>query len=367
MLGLGPQQAAFEAALGALPDRLLDTPVGVAVSGGSDSLALLILAHRWAARRGRVLRALTVDHGLRPESRAEAEAVGRLCADMGIEHDILRLEGAAPRQSALRRGRHAALARTIADKSGHLLLTGHTADDQAETFLMRARQGSGWYGLAGMRPLSLSPVWPEGEGVFIARPLLGIRREALRAFLRDEGLGWADDPSNDNPAFERVRMRRLLCPEMSRNVPVLSLVDRFQTLRMIEDGAIWRWMTANVRAGEAGIHVASFAGHPPERAARALGMLLQIAAGREMPPRGESLRRLAEEIVSKGDFRGATLGGCRITARRTHICLKPECGPLPPGTAARLAATQAILSGNPNEIAASAGKESFLEDLVPIF
>ena len=366
MHGLSPQ-ATFEAALGALPDGLLGAPIGLAVSGGSDSLALLVLAHRWAAEQGRVLHAMTVDHGLRREARAEAEAVGDLCQTLGIGHEILRLEGAAPRQSALRRGRHGALARTIRDRSGHLLLTGHTADDQAETFLMRARQGSGWYGLAGMRALSLSPVWPEGQGVFIARPLLGMRREALRDFLRGEGLGWADDPSNDNRAFERVRMRGLLCPKVSRSVPVLSLVDRFLTLRMVEDGAIWRWMTANVRVEAAGVYVASFAGLPAERAARALGMLLQIAAGRDTAPRGDSLLRLAERLVSEKDFRGATLGGCRIVLRRGRYLLSPESGGLPPGAAARLAATTALLSGDATEIAASAGKESFLEDLVPIF
>ncbi|MFN4183754.1 MAG: tRNA lysidine(34) synthetase TilS [Hyphomonas sp.] len=366
MQGLSPQ-AAFEAALAALPDCLLDAPIGVAVSGGSDSLALLIFAHRWAAGQGRTLHALTVDHGLRAEARREAEAVGRLCRVLGISHDILRLEGAAPRQAALRRGRHAALARTIRDKSGHLLLTGHTADDQAETFLMRARQGSGWYGLAGMRPLSLSPVWPEGEGLFLARPLLGVRREVLRDFLKGEGNGWTDDPSNDNPVFERVRMRRLMRPEMSRSVQVLSLIDRFQTLRMIEDDAIWRWLTANVSVDETGIRVVSFSRLPPERAARALGILIQIAAAREIPPRGESLARLAERLVSEENFRGATLGGCRIRRGKGHLRFLPEAAGPHRATSRRLLATAAILSGNPYEIAAAAGKESFLEDLVPIF
>ena len=187
-------QPALGAALSALPACLLDDPIGIAVSGGSDSLALFILAHHWASGLGRTLVAFTVDHGLRPEAREEAEAVGRLCNGLGIDHQILRLEGAPPRQSALRRLRHGALARALRQKSGKLLLIGHTADDQVETFLMRARQGSGWYGLAGMRPLSLSPVWPEGEGVFIARPLMGVRRDALRDFLRSQGTGWAEDP-----------------------------------------------------------------------------------------------------------------------------------------------------------------------------
>lgn len=366
MQGLRPGPA-FEAALAALPACLLDAPIGVAVSGGGDSLALLILAQRWAAGRGRTLFALTVDHGLRPEARAEAEAVAALCRQLGLPHETLRLEGAAPRQASLRRGRHAALARAARQRGSRLLLTGHTADDQAETFLMRARQGSGWYGLAGMRPLSLSPVWPEGQGVFIARPLLGARREELRTFLRAEDVRWVDDPSNDNPAFERVRMRRLLCPKMSGSVQILSVMDRFQTLRMSEDAALWRWMTANIRVSERVIEVTFLTLLPTERAARALGLLIQIAAGREVPPRGERLTRLVERIVSEEDFRGATLGGCQIRPRRGRLQLASETGPPIPGIAARLAAHQAILSGNTHEIAAAAGKESFLEDLVPIF
>lgn len=366
MQGLGPQPV-VEAALSTLPACLLEAPIGVAVSGGGDSLALLILAHRWAARQGRTVYALTVDHGLRPEARAEAEGVARLCGELGIAHETLRLEGAAPRQAALRRGRHAALARAVRRQKGYLLLTGHTADDQAETFLMRARQGSGWYGLAGMRPLSLSPVWPEGQGVFIARPLLAARRESLRAFLKGEGVGWVDDPSNDNPAFERVRMRRLLCPDLSRFVQILSVIDQFQTLRMIEDVAIWRWMTGNVRVAEGGIEVASLAGLPPERSARVMGLLIQIAAGSETPPRGEGLTRLVERIVSEQKFRGATLGGCQIKVRRGRLRLTAESGQPPPSLQARLTTHQAVLSANPQEFAASAGKESFLEDLVPIF
>lgn len=98
-----------------------------------------------------------------------------------------------------------------------------------------------------------------------------------------------------------------------------------------------------------------------------MGILIQIAAGREAPPRGESLARLVERIVADGNFRGATLGGCQIRFRRGRLQLHPEArGPLP-GMSVRLAAHQAILSGNTHEIAAAAGKESFLEDLVPIF
>lgn len=370
MHGLTPE-ASFAAALEALPQGLLKAPVGIAVSGGSDSLALLKLVQDWARPRGLPLLAMTVDHGLRPEAAAEAEQVAALCRATGTEHVTLRLSGAAPRQSLLRRRRHTVMAGTIRDRSGHLLLTGHTADDQAETFLMRARQGSGWYGLAGMRTLSLSPVWPEGAGVFIARPLHGLRRHDLRGWLTACGEMWSDDPSNENPAFERVRVRRLLQASPALAGRILGLAAGFAALRIIEDRAISAWMRRAVSVIPQGLGVSGLAEMPPERAARSLSLLIQIVAGRERPPRGESLVRLAERIVSEENFRGATLGGARLSPRTGGLLLQPEDGaPGPNDTTARnwrLAALCAVLSGTASEIDAVAGKESFLGDLMPIF
>lgn len=370
MHGLTPETS-VAAALEALPQGLLKAPVGIAVSGGSDSLALLKLVQDWAAPRDVHLVAMTVDHGLRPEAAAEAERVAAHCRAAGTEHVTLRLSGAAPRQSLLRRGRHAVMAGTLRDRSGHLLLAGHTADDQAETFLMRIRQGSGWYGLAGMRSLSLSPVWPEGEGVFIARPLLRLRRAALRDWLKGRSEVWSDDPSNENPAFERVRMRRLLQDNPALAGRILRLSEGFTTLRMVEDRAMSAWMRRAVSATLDGLAVAGLAELPPERAGRCLGLLIQIAAGREIPPRGESLTRLVERIVSEGDFRGATLGGARLSPRRGCLLLRPEgCALMETDAAARnwrLEAVRAVLSGTASEIDAAAGKESFLGDLMPIF
>jgi len=176
----------------------------VAVSGGSDSTALLFRtkAHLSSATR---LVAVTVDHALRPESAMEAAAVGALCARHGIEHRIMRWPGDKPAagiQAAARLARYALLAQAAVDLGGRLVLTGHTADDQAETIAMRMERGEG-PGLAGIAPVTLY----ERE-VWFARPQLGERRAALRAELRQRGVGWFDDPSNDNIAFERVRVRR---------------------------------------------------------------------------------------------------------------------------------------------------------------
>ncbi|MDP1556345.1 MAG: ATP-binding protein, partial [Hyphomonas sp.] len=129
-------EARFNAALGAVPEDLREGPIGLAVSGGSDSITLLHLAHRWARPRGAKLLVLTVDHRLRPAAAAEAAGVARLAGDLGLPHLTLVWEAPMARQSAARRARHALLATALKSAGGQLLLTGHTASDQAETVLM---------------------------------------------------------------------------------------------------------------------------------------------------------------------------------------------------------------------------------------
>jgi tRNA(Ile)-lysidine synthase len=316
-------QARFDAALGAVPEDLRTGPIGLAVSGGSDSRALLHLARDWAAARGRTLRVLTIDHRLRPEAADEAASIATLCHTLGLEHQTLAWNAPVPRQAAARRARHALLATALRAAGGQLLLTGHTADDQAETVLMRARQGSGWYGLAGMRRLSLSPVWPEGDGIWIARPLLGETRAALRSFLTGQGADWIDDPSNANAAFERVRVRRRL-GSPGTAARVLACQKGFARLRAVEDAFLARCMGTQVSALPDGSVVTRLAGLPPERAARALGVLIQCTGGRETPPRSESLAGLAARLSDPSGFRGATLGGVRLRPRKAGLVLSAE-------------------------------------------
>ncbi len=347
-------QSRFDAALGAVPEDLRTGPVGLAVSGGSDSRALLHLAHGWASAHGRALRVLTVDHGLRPEAAAEAQQVAALCQSLGLPHQTLAWGSPVARQSAARRARHALLATALRAEGGHLLLTGHTATDQAETVLMRARQGSGWYGLAGMRRLSLSPVWPEGEGVWIARPLLGETRATLRTALEREGVAWIDDPSNTNPAFERVRVRRLLARAEGLHVRTLTCQQGFARLRAVEDAFLARWLL-EVGVVTGGSATAGLAGLPPERAARGLGVLLQCVAGRETPPRSESLASLAARIAAPSGFRGATLGGVRLRPRRNGLRLSAEpasgISPTDPGVlAARITAMARLFINSAQEL-----------------
>ena len=193
----------LEAVAGAEPGQM-----GIAVSGGPDSLALLLLAQ--AAFPGRIA-AATVDHGLRPESGAEAEAVARLCRDIEVPHRILaaRVEAAGEGlQAAARAARYVALAGWMEKEGLSLLLTAHHADDQAETLLMRLNRGSGVAGLAGVRAAGDVP--GSGGRLRLCRPLLGWRRSELQAMVEAAAVEAVRDPSNEDERFDRARLRRRL-------------------------------------------------------------------------------------------------------------------------------------------------------------
>lgn len=178
--------------------------LGLAVSGGPDSLALLLLAA--AARPGGV-EAATVDHGLRPEAAAEAEMVAELCTRLGVPHRTLAVTLAPGNlQDQARRARYDALGEWARERGVPALATAHHADDQAETVLMRLNRASGLAGLAGIRPRAS---WPS-TGLTLLRPLLGWRKLELKALVEGAGLTPAQDPSNSDPRFDRARMREAL-------------------------------------------------------------------------------------------------------------------------------------------------------------
>jgi tRNA(Ile)-lysidine synthase len=178
----------------------------LAVSGGADSTALLLLAARWSAARdkGPALSAVTVDHGLRPLAREEAEQVAALSRRLGVPHQILSWHGEKPAtgiEAAARDARRGLIAAHAHKLGARHVATAHTLDDQAETVLMRLAAGSGPAGLAGMRRQE------NREGVTWLRPFLGIRKHRLIATLRLDGIGWSEDPMNQDPRFERPRLR----------------------------------------------------------------------------------------------------------------------------------------------------------------
>jgi len=181
--------------------------LGVAVSGGPDSMALLLLA---AAARPGEIEAATVDHGLREGSRAEAEMVAAVCGQLEISHSILTVRWKEQPETAIqeraRSERYRLLGFWAEERGLAALATAHQADDQAETFLMRLSRGAGVRGLAGMRRKSVAP----GTEIRLLRPLLGWRRSELQRICEDAGLKPAVDPSNEDARFERIRIRRAL-------------------------------------------------------------------------------------------------------------------------------------------------------------
>jgi tRNA(Ile)-lysidine synthase len=213
-----------DAETAALFGDLAACPVLVlAVSGGPDSTALLLLAARWrdALEHGPALTAVTVDHGLRPEAAREAAAVKRLAQSLNVTHRTVRWRGDKPAtgvQEAARAARYRLLAKTARAVHARHVLTAHTRDDQAETVLHRILRGSGVAGLAGMArvtPLDAQSGLPckeptaAGSPLFLVRPLLVLAKSRLIATVRAAGVGYADDPSNLDPRYTRPRLRRL--------------------------------------------------------------------------------------------------------------------------------------------------------------
>jgi tRNA(Ile)-lysidine synthase len=280
-------------------------PLALAVSGGPDSLALLLLAH--AACAGRV-EAATVDHGLRPESRAEAEAVARLCGELGVAHHILAAkvspvgEGL---QAAARAARYAALADWMDGEGLPLLLTAHHADDQAETLLMRLGRGSGVAGLAGVR--AAGPVPGTGGRLRLCRPLLGWRRSELHAIVAAAGIEAARDPSNEDERFDRARLRRRL-----KAAPWLDPAALARSAALLAEAeAALDWAAEPLFAArvdlEEGAAVLRPNHLPPELLRRLVLRCLRRLAPRAKP-RGE---KLAAFIARLGEGGTATLCGVK--------------------------------------------------------
>ncbi len=315
-------------------------PFGVAVSGGSDSTALLVLATDWGRRAGVRIAAATVDHGLRAEAAAEAQTVAALCADLGVPHATLQWRRAARSgqagQAEARRARHALLATWAREQNIPAIALGHTRDDRLETFLMRARQGSGWHGLAGPLPSGPSPVWPEGRGLATIRPLLAFARDDLRGELAARGFAWIEDPSNAARRYERVRVRSLWGRMDDRALA--------QTIRVMDGLAHMRAaVMAEARAALARIDIdgstarmsrADLRRLGPEARLRLVEALIMAAGGGEKPARREALERICARLAEgAGLAAGATLAGAwlRPAAGGLTITRAPLRRGQPPG------------------------------------
>lgn len=180
--------------------------LALGLSGGGDSTALLYALRQIAPELK--LYALIVDHGLRPESAREAEQAGDMARDLGAHPQILRWSQPRPSQARARQARHRLLAEACHSVGAQILCLGHTYDDRVETLRMRAARDGNWRTMIGPAKVNPAPVWPQGRGIIIARPFLGVSRAQLRRYLTAQNARWIDDPSNENPVYERVRVRQ---------------------------------------------------------------------------------------------------------------------------------------------------------------
>lgn len=314
----------------ALRDRIAghfhDAPpntLGIAVSGGSDSLALLHLLHDWSREGGPALRAVTVDHGLRPEAEAEAETVSQRCLALGVTHDILRWNGWDGRgnlQDRARRVRYTLLADWAAANAIEQVALGHTADDQAETFLMRLAREAGLDGLSAM-----TEKWQVGQTVF-RRPALSVTRRELREYLQGRGVEWIEDPSNLDTSFDRVRARKVLAELSVLGISARGLsnvahhlADVRRTLYGIVHEAAKDCVS--FQAGDILIASEKLRGLQSEVARRLLQAALNWVSGAGYTPRGSAMEHLQAAVRDRRDM---TLHGCHVLTASGKVRITRE-------------------------------------------
>lgn len=297
--------------------------LAVAVSGGPDSLALCLLAAGWARAHGGEVTGLTIDHGLRPESAAEAASVQQWLAARGIRDVALRWTGAKPRtgiQAAARRARYGLLTRWCRETGVLHLLLGHHADDQAETVALRLARRSGASGLAGMAAVREVP------GLRVLRPLLGVPKARLCATLAVQGQPWLEDPSNRTPAFARARLRM---DGQEHHPERLETARAHGQRRRDLDGRLADWLARHARLDPLGfvkLDPACVATAPAEVLRAGLVRCLQTVGGRAYPPRTASLDRLCHDLLDDPAAVARTLGGCRIIGGLAGIVICRERG-----------------------------------------
>jgi len=316
MAGKPDLLAHFAQAMARLAPESRPARLGVAVSGGSDSMALMALALRWG---GAKLQVATVDHGLRPEAGAEAQTVAKAATQLGLPHITLRWQGWEGRgnlQDAARQARRQLLADWARSEGLDGVLLGHTRDDQAETVLMRLARGSGVDGLAGM------PARFGTQGLHWFRPLLEMTRTDLRDWLSAQGLHWADDPSNENPDFDRVKARQLraqLAPLGLSDTRLVETAARMaearQVLELAADAA-----QARLRQNQHGdilLNATGFDALPEDTRHRLFARGLCEISSAPYRPRMKALR--AALVAPR-----ATLHGCLITRSADSVRITRE-------------------------------------------
>ena len=313
-------------------DAASPAPLALALSGGGDSLALLHLACAWARKGGRPVLALTLDHRLNPDSADWTRFAADAARAAGAQWRGLSWDGPKPSTglpAAARAVRHALIAEAAREAGAGVVLFGHTADDVAEAALMRATDVPD---LGTLREWSPSPAWPEGRGVFLLRPLLGISRGALRGWLQARKLDWLEDPANEDQRFARARARTALStahPGESRD-PGVFFGERAGFRKNLgpgfrRDERDWGGEAVVGPDGSISIPRQAIVHADPEAARRFLAAALLCASGGVRPPRTVALDRLLARLAAEETVT-ATLAGSRVVAEGETVRFGREAG-----------------------------------------
>ncbi|MBA3814191.1 MAG: tRNA lysidine(34) synthetase TilS [Alphaproteobacteria bacterium] len=281
-------------------------PLAVAVSGGSDSLALMLLAHKLAQKKGSYVIALTVDHGLREESREEGRRVAQWAQAQNIQHVILDWVGDKPTariQEKARKARYALLTQWCHQNRISTLLLGHHQQDQEETFWLRLSSGSGLTGLSGMKKRTVR------DGILFLRPILDFPKECLVATLSAHNQEWIEDPSNHNPHFFRGRLRQFLSEEGLVSGRLNQVIKKLQMDADFIQSSLENAIAHVVQAHDSGylaVKKEYFSALHPAIAKRLLSFLMQWFSNADYSPRATQVTGVMDKIKKGIPF---TTGG----------------------------------------------------------
>ena len=296
----------------AFSDIMTQHPCGgalaVAVSGGADSMALFVLLHGWAETNARKVHVLTVDHGLRPESAAEAQQVKTFVATYPhATHQTLIWQGEKPQtkiQESARHARYDLMADYCEQNSIKDLFLAHHADDQLETILFRLAKGSGLDGLCGMRHIVAFD-----DTLTLHRPLLGMEKHALMATCAAHNAPIVHDPSNHNPAYARPRLRQALAEEGLSVKRLVKTTERLQRAQTALDHYAQDFVLNHcVKSDGYRIDIHQLKSTPFEIVVRVMKVLMD-EINPDHSARMEKVETLCETVVNDQDFKKATLGG----------------------------------------------------------
>jgi tRNA(Ile)-lysidine synthase len=295
----------------------------IALSGGGDSMALCRMASHWTNATGATLHAVSIDHGLRPNSAADSAQAIAWAHALGLSGEVVRLDDRPAHgglQAWARQARYQALASVARRLGAKLILVGHTWDDQVETVCWRLARQSGLDGLAGIAEVAINPFAQLEAPNLLGRPLLGLKRADLRAWLIHEGQDWLEDESNQNLDFARIRTRKLVQDmavqgvDLERIVRLAAIADALRSAQELATlDLLKRCKLTPVEAGWQ-LNATPFRESEPVLMERALGWLIYSLTQTDRPPEAEKLGRLLEGLKANPSQR-RTLGGVSVARK----------------------------------------------------